>query len=94
MNKKEINTITNTTEIELSEKQLEEVNGGLICELAVAGAVVSAAAIGTAAVVGTAAAIGTAALAGATVAASCRPCHTCYSYEYEHIYYRETGYRW
>ena len=94
MNKKEINTISNTTEIELSEKELEEVNGGIICELAVAGAVVGAAAIGTAAVVGTAAAIGTAAVAGAVVAASCRPRPTCYSYEYEYVYYRETGYRW
>ncbi len=40
MNTKEINTINNT-EIELSENDLEEVNGGLICELAVAGAALS-----------------------------------------------------
>ena len=93
MNTNTINTLSKN-EIELTENDLEEVNGGLLCELAVAGAMVGAAAIGTAAVAGTAAAIGTAAVIGAAaVAASCaRP--ECYSYEYERVYYRETGYRW
>ncbi len=99
MNTKEINTINNT-EIELSENDLEEVNGGLICELAVAGAMVGAAAIGTAAVVGTAAAIGTAAVVGGAVAgaALARPCRPCrprpMHYSYEYTYYHESGYRW
>ena len=82
MNNTKINTLNNT-EIELTENDLEEVNGGLLCELAVAGAVVGAAAIGTAAVVGTAA-----------LASACRPRPTYYSYEYEYVYCRETGYRW
>ena len=93
MNTNKINTLNNT-EIELNENDLEEVNGGLICELAVAGAVVGAAAIGTAAVVGTAAAIGTAAVIGTAAIAASRPRPAYYSYEYEHVYYRETGYRW
>ncbi len=93
MNTNTINTLENT-EVELTENDLEEVNGGLLCELAVAGAMIGAAAVGTAAVVGTAAALGTAAVAGAALAEACRPRPTYYSYEYEHVYYRETGYRW
>ncbi|MBR2731127.1 MAG: hypothetical protein IKD72_03970 [Clostridia bacterium] len=93
MNTKEINRINNI-ETELNENDLEEVNGGLLLELAVAGAAVGAAAVGTAAVIGTAAALGTAAIAGAVMAEACRPQPRCYSYEYEYTYYRETGYRW
>ena len=90
MNNAKINTLEKTG-IELTENDLEKVNGGSLRELAVAGAVVGAAAIGTAAVVGTAAIVGTAAVIGtAAIAAACRPRPA----EYENAYSRETGYRW
>ncbi|MBR2731126.1 MAG: hypothetical protein IKD72_03965 [Clostridia bacterium] len=87
MNTNKINTL-NTNETELSATELEEVNGGLLCELAVAGAVVAGAAIGTAAVVGTAAAIGTAAALAECSRPRPRRCN------YEYTYCRETVYRW
>ena len=88
----------NTMVNELDESALEDVNGGLICEMIVAGTALGAAAVGTAAVVGTAAIGG--ALVGAAVADCSRPKHrrTAYTYEYEYEYVhetvRETSCRW
>ena len=100
--KKKINETEEIATTELTEEELAEVNGGLLCEMMVAGAMVGAAAVGTAAVIGTAAAIGTAAVVGgamvgaAATSKPCRPRPTYYEYEYvyEYEYCCERGYRW